>query len=119
MSWVKNIVAVFVGAGLMPTAVVAGDVPAEIDYLLTTMGHSDCIFSRNGKEYDATDAEAHMRTKYRFGKRHASTTEDFIENLASQSSMSKKPYYIACAGDERIESGEWLKKVLIEYRSSQ
>lgn len=111
------IVAVLVISGLMQTAAIAAEVPTEIDYLLTTMGSSDCTFIRNGKEYDAKDAEAHLRMKYKRGRRYASTTEKFIENLASKSSMSKKPYFIACEGAERIESGAWLMRLLLEYRA--
>jgi len=111
------IIAVFILSGLMQSAASAAEVPTEIDYLLTTMGSSDCTFIRNGKEYDAADAEAHLRMKYRRGKRYASTTEKFIENLASKSSMSKKPYLIACEGSERIESGAWLMQLLLKYRA--
>lgn len=111
------IIAVLILSGLMQSAASAAEVPTEIDYLLTTMGSSDCTFIRNGKKYDAEDAEAHLRMKYKRGRRYASTTEKFIEKLASQSSMSKKPYFIACEGAERIESGAWLTQLLIEYRA--
>jgi hypothetical protein len=95
----------------------AQEAPAEIDYLLTTMGSSDCAFFRNDRQYTASEAEAHLRMKYQRGKRYATTTEDFIRNLASRSSMSKKPYYISCQPDEMIESGTWLTGLLAEYRA--
>jgi hypothetical protein len=98
---------------------IADDTSAEIEYLLTTMGRSECTFIRNGKEYDADDAEAHLRMKYRRGKRYAGTADDFIDNLASRSSMSRKPYLIACNGDAPGESGEWLRELLAEYRQSK
>ncbi len=113
------IIAVLILSGLMQSAASAAEVPTEIDYLLTTMGSSDCTFIRNGKEYDAEDAEAHLRMKYKRGRRYASTTEKFIENLASKSSMSKKPYLIACEGAERVESGAWLMQLLVEYRAER
>lgn len=97
----------------------ADDTSAEIEYLLTTMGQSECTFMRNGKEYDADDAEAHLRMKYRRGKRYAGTAEDFIDNLASRSSMSGKRYLIACDGDAPGESGAWLRERLAEYRNSK
>lgn len=102
---------------LAQTAVSAEPIPAEIDYLLTTMGSSDCTFIRNGKEYDADAAEAHLRMKYKRARRYASTSEDFIRNLASRSSMSKKPYLISCDGAERVESGTWLMQLLVEYQA--
>ncbi len=113
------IVAFLVISGLMQTAAIAAEVPTEIEYLLTTMGSSDCTFIRNGKKYVAEDAEAHLRMKYKRGRRYASTTEKFIENLASKSSMSKKPYFIACKGAERTESGAWLMQLLAEYRAER
>jgi hypothetical protein len=97
----------------------ADDTSAEIEYLLTTMGQSECTFIRNGKEYDADDAESHLRMKYRRGKRYAGTADDFIDNLASRSSMSRKPYLIACNGDAPGESGAWLRGLLAEYRKSK
>ncbi|MGB5689386.1 MAG: DUF5329 domain-containing protein [Woeseiaceae bacterium] len=113
------IIAVLILSGLMQSAASAAEVPTEIDYLLTTMGSSDCTFIRNGKEYDAEDAAAHLRMKYKRGRRYASTTEKFIENLASKSSMSKKPYLISCEGAERVESGAWLMQLLLEYRAER
>ncbi|MBT8108694.1 MAG: DUF5329 domain-containing protein [Gammaproteobacteria bacterium] len=97
----------------------AEDVPPEIDYLLATIGSSDCVFIRNGKHHDAADAEDHLRMKYRRGKRYAPTTEAFIERLASKSSMSKKLYHIHCPGEELVPSGEWLTERLVEYREAQ
>jgi len=110
-------IAVLILSGLMQSAAIAAELPTEIEYLLTTMGSSDCTFIRNGKEYDAEDAEAHLRMKYKRGERYASTTEKFIENLASKSFMSKKPYLIACEGAERTESGAWLMQLLVEFRA--
>lgn len=103
---------------LLPNFAGADDIPAEIDYLLTTVGNSGCTFVRNGSRHDAEDAEAHLRMKYKRGKRYAATTELFIERLASKSSFSKKLYYIECESEEKVASGEWLMHRLDEYRSS-
>jgi len=103
---------------LLPPVARAGEVPAEIDYLMLTVGSSDCIFIRNGKRHTAKKAESHLRLKYRHGKRQATTTEQFIENLASKSSMSGKLYYIECDSDEQVAFGTWLLQLLNEYRVS-
>ena len=42
-----------IGMFLSQPAASADSTKAEIDYLLTTMGNSDCTFIRNGKNYDA------------------------------------------------------------------
>ncbi len=102
---------------LLPFVALADDAaPAEIDYLLSSVGSSDCTFIRNGKRYDSRSAEDHLRMKYRRGKRYAPTSEKFIERLASNSYLSKKLYYIECEG-EKMPSGDWLTERLGEYRA--
>jgi hypothetical protein len=100
----------------LPAIAVANDTEVEIEYLVSAIGASDCAFIRNGKRHDAEAAEEHLRMKYRRGKRYAPTAEKFIERLASASSMSRKPYYIECDGQEAVPSGEWLTAQLHEYR---
>ena len=104
---------------LLPSGACADDSQAEIEYLLSSLGSSDCTFIRNGKKYGAHDAEAHLRMKYRRGKRYASTSEKFIERLASESSMSNEPYYMECDSEERVPSGDWLMQRLNEYRADR
>ena len=115
----KQSIALLVLLAFAPSLVRADQTATEIDYLLSTIGQSDCVFVRNGKEYDAQDAEAHLRMKYRRGKRYAPTTEKFIERLASMSSMSKKPYFIECGEEQRVPSGQWLTDLLSQYRTGQ
>ncbi len=102
-----------------PLAAAADDaaMEAEIEHLITAIGESGCEFIRNGKRYSSSQAEDHIRVKYRRGKRYATSTEAFIERLASQSSMSKKPYWIECDGADPVKSGDWLKAELERYRS--
>lgn len=109
---------VIVAGLLLPLSATAGTAEVEIDNLLSTMGRSDCVFIRNGKRHNAEDAEDHLRMKLRRGKRYVTTTESFIERLASSSSMSKKPYYIECPGQEKTPTGEWLMQRLAELREN-
>ena len=103
---------------LLPFGVRADDeVPVEIDFLLKSIGSSDCTFIRNGERHKSRAAEKHLRMKYRRGKRYAPTSEKFVERLASKSSLSKKLYYIECEGEEKIPSGDWLMERLGEYRA--
>ena len=104
---------------IAPASVRADQTATEIDFLLATIGESECLFIRNGKEYDAKDAEAHLRMKYSRGKRYAPTAEKFIERLASKSSMSRKPYYIECGNEPQMPSGQWLTGLLTEYRKTR
>ena len=112
-----RVLVLFVLLFLPATGLLADDdIPTEIDYLLRSIGRSECTFIRNGKHYDSRSAEDHLRMKYRRGKRYATTSEEFIKRLASNSSMSKKVYYIQCVDGEKTLSGDWLLERLGEYR---
>ena len=109
-------------AGLLLPLVATADATnaaAEIEYLLSTLGSSECTFVRNGKRHSAEDAEDHLRMKHRRGKRYVTTAETFIERLASSSSMSKKAYHVECSGKEPVPSGDWLMQRLSEYRAGR
>jgi hypothetical protein len=106
-----------VALSLMPGIGIAADIEGEIEYLVSAIGASDCTFIRNGKRHSAEDAEDHLRMKYRRGRKYASTSEDFIEYLASASSWTKKPYFIECEGQQAVPTREWLTAYLDEYRN--
>lgn len=90
---------------------------SEIEYLIEAIGDSGCEFIRNGKRHSASDAEDHIRMKYKRGRKYAPTAELFIKRLASKSSMSKKPYMMQCGTADPVESGTWLEARLSEYRA--
>lgn len=92
-------------------------VDQEIDYLLQTVAKSDCIFIRNGKEYAPGDAKDHLSMKRDRGKKYFSTSEEFVDRLASSSSWSGKPYQIRC-GEEIHLAKDWFMAVLTRYRES-
>jgi hypothetical protein len=102
---------------LSAAVAVAADSDPEIEYLLTAIGSSDCLFVRNGTEHPPAEAESHLRMKYRKGARYISTADDFIARLASKSSWSGKPYQILCPDDEPQPSGQWLNNQLSRYRT--
>lgn len=71
-------------------------------------------FIRNGDEHSAKDAAKHLRTKLKRAGKRVKTANDFIEGLATQSSMSGKPYQIRFADGRTVACGEFLKKKLGE-----
>ncbi len=95
---------------------VADDNP-EIEFLLSFVAGSDCIFIRNGKEYEGNKASEHLARKYDYAKGRVTSAEDFIGTIASQSSMTKKPYFVRCHGKEMLV-GEWFSKALGSYRAA-
>lgn len=88
---------------------------AEIDYLLSEVGGSHCVFIRNGKEHDARAAREHLASKRRRGRRYFDTTEEFIDRIASKSSMSRKDYHIRCDGNT-VTAKAWFTARLEAYR---
>lgn len=89
----------------------------EINFLLSFMEESDCIFVRNGKEYPGKEASAHLSKKYNYAKSRIKSSEDFIARIASQSSISKKPYSVRCK-DSSQSTKEWLTNSLMNHRKT-
>lgn len=90
----------------------------EIQHLLEFISQSDCVFIRNNNEYPAGKAREHLETKYDYAKRWVESAEQFIERIASKSSISGKRYQVRCQG-QLIYSGDWLNQELRRYRASQ
>lgn len=82
----------------------------EIAGLIGALDGSSCRFQRNGSWHDAAEARAHLQRKYDYllKKDKVDTAEQFIERAASQSSMSGKPYRIACPGQPEQTAAVWF-----------
>jgi hypothetical protein len=82
----------------------------EIAGLIGALDGSSCRFQRNGSWHDAAEARAHLQRKYDYllKKDKVDTAEQFIERAASQSSMSGKPYRIACPGQPEQSAAVWF-----------
>jgi hypothetical protein len=96
--------------------VLAGeDTNKTIAYLIDYVARSDLTFVRNGQEYTGKQAADHMRQKWTYFRTKIKTPEDFILLAATKSELSGKLYLVRLDGKER-PAGEWLAKVLAEYR---
>ena len=89
----------------------------EIEYLLSYVADSGCIFIRNGTEHQAKDASEHLEMKYNHVKNRIKSAEAFIDKIASKSSFSGRRYESRCDG-VKIPVEDWLKKALASYRAS-
>jgi len=88
---------------------------ARIEALLAAMEHAEgLVFIRNGKEYDGAEAAAHLRRKWDATKDRVRTAEQFIEYLATKSSMSGKPYEIRLGDGTVVPAADWLTERLDE-----
>ena len=92
------------------------DAEAEIVELIQAVALSGCEFERNGKRYDSLEAADHLRLKYTRGRRYARTAEQFIDRLASKSSITGKPYLIICAESGEHRAKDWLEAALNAQR---
>ncbi|MFG6109766.1 YfeK family protein [Stenotrophomonas nematodicola] len=90
----------------------------EIAGLIGALDGSNCRFQRNGSWPDAAEARAHLQRKYDYllKKDKVDTAEQFIERAASQSSMSGKPYRIACPGQPEQTAAVWFGARLTALR---
>jgi hypothetical protein len=104
-----------------PVARAAPPTPAtaEIGYLIEYLERSGCEFYRNGRWYDAAAASAHLRHKYDAlsGIHQFNTADDFIERVATRSSMSGLAYEVRCGGHESRTAESWLREALVAYRA--
>lgn len=91
------------------------DTEIEIEHLIDYIENSKCTFIRNGKEYNAEEALAHIQNKYEFAKSLIKSAEDFIKYTVTKSSMSGQPYTVWCNG-QKILSAEWLTAELRRFR---
>jgi hypothetical protein len=106
------------GAGSTTAGAVPTQAQVEVEYLLDAIARSGCEFNRNGTWYDSQRASAHLRDKYNglvASGRFVSALE-FIEDAATNSSITGRPYLIRCAGQEPVPTDQWLREALERYR---
>lgn len=85
----------------------------KIDALIASVEHlPGAVFIRNGSEYDATKAAAHLRMKRDYAGKRIKTAEQFIEKLATESSMTGKPYKIRFADGRTVDSAVYFHEQL-------
>ncbi|MBP7511866.1 MAG: DUF5329 family protein [Bacteroidia bacterium] len=64
----------------------------KINQLIAYIEKTDAKFIRNGTEYSGVDAAKHLRMKREKAGKRIKTAKDFIDFLASKSSMSNEAY---------------------------
>jgi len=86
----------------------------KISYLLNVIGDSKVIFVRNGVEYPDQEAKAHLQIKLEAAGGTIQTVDDFINNIASHSSVTGEPYYVELPDGTMMESEKWLRDKLAQ-----
>lgn len=92
---------------------IAPEEMARIDHLCETVARSKGMsFVRNGKEHSSDDAATFLREKLKAMGDEVTTAEEFIDKIATKSSMSGKPYIVRFADGREMPSAEFLRAAL-------
>ena len=70
------------------------------------------VFIRNGSEYDGAKAAEHLRRKLDYAGNKIKTADQFIDKLATGSSMTGRPYQIRFADGRTVESAVFFREQL-------
>ncbi|MBF0385296.1 MAG: DUF5329 family protein [Candidatus Omnitrophica bacterium] len=89
----------------------------EINYLLDLIENSLFSFERNGQKASGKDAVLLLKYKFKQYKNKISTTEDFIEKVASFSSHTKKNYFVILSSGEKLLLKDFLYAELNKLRT--
>ncbi len=87
------------------------DETKEIEALLKKIETSDIIFIRNGVEHTAKEAADHLRSKWEQTNGKIKTKKDFIEQLATKSSLTGELYLVQLKDGSKIKAADWLNKL--------
>ena len=109
--------AVAIAAALPALAAPDAKAAREIDHLLAFVAASDCRFVRGGTEYDGRSARDHLQRKLDYAKSMLSTADQFVDNVATGSSMTGDAYKVRCGGRE-LTSKAWLRTELDRFRKA-
>jgi len=113
--WIVVLVAAVAAALLVPRPGTAeGSEREAIEALLRAVDESGLVWIRNGSEHDAHAAAEHLRTKWQAAGARVQTAEDFIEGIASRSSMSGRPYLVRLPDGSTEPAADWLRARLAE-----
>lgn len=84
----------------------------KINLLIEFVARSGLTFERNGKEYSASDAAKHLADKRNYAGSRLKTANDFIEQIASRSSITGKDYFVRSSNGQTTPSRAWLMQEL-------
>lgn len=91
----------------------------EIDALIARVERAQgVVFVRNGRDYSAAEAAAHLRRKFKAARGRVRTPEQFIEHLGTRSSITGRAYRVRLAEGRELDSALWLTQLLRQIRNA-
>ncbi|MCG8276733.1 DUF5329 domain-containing protein [Stenotrophomonas sp. NLF4-10] len=114
----RLLLALLLGAAAPIQAAPGATVQREIEGLMQALEQSGCRFQRNGRWHGAAEVRDHLQRKYDYLRKRelAGSAEQFIDNAASRSSLSGKPYRVACPGRSEQDAAPWFRQQLAGLR---
>jgi hypothetical protein len=92
---------------------------AKIEALLTAVGQkTDIQFIRNKKAFSAREAEKHLRRKLATVRNKLTSVDEFIDKVASVSSMSGEDYLVKLPDGRIIPARSYFRDLLASISSS-
>jgi hypothetical protein len=86
----------------------------KIEQLLSSIeADSSVVFIRNDAEHSATEAAEHLRAKWSAAG-DINSADEFIEKIASKSSLSGEPYRVCLPDGTVVSAGDYLRGKLRE-----
>jgi Family of unknown function (DUF5329) len=106
-----SLLAILLAHGSISLAADDGDKEKQkIEAALVRMEKSDLTFVRNDTEHDGAAAAAHLRTKLKQAGDQVKTFDDFVDKVATKSSISGKPYLVKMKDGSTVELAKWLRQ---------
>jgi hypothetical protein len=78
---------------------------------------TDITFIRNGSSYPVEKAVSHLKSKLKQARNKISSGEEFVEHVASKSSISGKPYEIILPNGNKLLARDYFYELLKEVDS--
>ncbi len=92
----------------------------KITYLIRCVEQlNNATFIRNGVSHNAKAAAAHLRMKHEKAGKRIKTVEQFIDKVASQSSITGTPYQIVFSDGTRTDAKTFYQNCLRKTEASQ
>lgn len=88
---------------------------ARINAMLNSLARKkDLTFVRNGETHNSEEAVSHLRLKLSNTRNRIDTAEQFIDKVASSSSITGKPYIVKIPGKPDEYAQPYLHKLIVE-----
>jgi hypothetical protein len=82
----------------------------RIDAAINRVQTSPLTFIRNDKEYDGKAAAQHLKNKLERAGDRIKTFDQFVEHIATKSSISGKPYLVKLEDGKTVELAAWIRQ---------